>query len=250
MVVATMVTASVGVAIALPIVTIYRAANRVPSTAYERSEIVTFVQPPTRRATPLAAPSLRQSTPASARMRPDERVLNRDTSSLTSNSADAATSAATDEPRSAAGVIGPITVSPAISRTAGVTDKRQTWWAPLAPPLRFPTWRLPPTAEERDSTAREQSRHAAVARDEHRPMPVPMGGSLPLPFLSSGPSRQQRVKDSVVNADNLLRLARLAERARAKRDSLLAATTLAGSAKSVMDARTDSARLPKPEPRP
>jgi len=72
----------------------------------------------------------------------------------------------------------------------------------------------------------------AEARDQHRPVALPLGGaSLPLPFLSRGLSREQRARDSVVNADNLVRLARLAERARAKRDSANAVKALAGPVK-------------------
>jgi hypothetical protein len=87
---------------------------------------------------------------------------------------------------------------------------------------------LAPTNAQRDSAAREQSLRAQAARDEHRPMAVPLGGSLPFTFLSKGPSREQRARDSIINADYLQRLARLAERARRKRDSLLAANNLAG----------------------
>lgn len=99
-----------------------------------------------------------------------------------------------------------------------------------APP---PPWGwLPPTQAERDSTAREQERRVAEGRDQHRPVAIPMGGaSIPLPFLSRGPSREERARDSVINADNLARLARLAERAHAKRDSLKAVKALAGPIK-------------------
>jgi hypothetical protein len=63
------------------------------------------------------------------------------------------------------------------------------------------------------------------------------GASIPLPFLSRGPSREQRARDSVIHADNLTRLTRLAERARAKRDSLLAVKALAGPVKIDSTAR-------------
>ena len=72
----------------------------------------------------------------------------------------------------------------------------------------------------------------AEGRDQHRPSAIPMGGgSIPFPFLSRRPSREERARDSVVHADNLARLARLAERARAKRDSLNAVKALAGPVK-------------------
>ncbi len=44
--------------------------------------------------------------------------------------------------------------------------------------------------------------------------------SIPFPLFSSGPSRKQRVRDSVIDADVRAGLARLAVRAAAKRDSL------------------------------
>ena len=54
MVLAAVVTASAGLAIALPVVTIYRATDRAgyPVTV-ERGEIITFVKPAMRRAMPL-----------------------------------------------------------------------------------------------------------------------------------------------------------------------------------------------------
>ena len=42
------------------------------------------------------------------------------------------------------------------------------------------------------------------------------GGGIPAPLFARGPSRAQRARDSVVHADNLRRLARLAARARAR----------------------------------
>ena len=46
-----------------------------------------------------------------------------------------------------------------------------------------------------------------------------VGVSIPAPVLASGPSRKQRARDSVVHAGNVERLARIFERARARRDS-------------------------------
>ena len=47
-----------------------------------------------------------------------------------------------------------------------------------------------------------------------------LGGSIGLPLFSRGPSRAQRVKDSIIDADVRAGLARLALRVTAKRDSL------------------------------
>jgi hypothetical protein len=48
-----------------------------------------------------------------------------------------------------------------------------------------------------------------------------------MPFGGAVRSRMQRARDSVVNEDFLQRLARLAERVRAKRESTLAARIIA-----------------------
>lgn len=57
-------------------------------------------------------------------------------------------------------------------------------------------------------------------RDQGRPIPLTFGGGgFSLPLFASGPSREQRMRDSVVHHGNLLRLDRIAERARAKRDT-------------------------------
>jgi hypothetical protein len=107
-------------------------------------------------------------------------------------------------------------------------------------------WRvLPPTAEEADSINRDQERRAAAARDDHRPMAIPIGGSIPFPLPTFGHtiSKEQRLRDSIVHADNVQRLARLAERARRRRDSLLAL----GLGKAATDQRLDSATLRRPD---
>jgi hypothetical protein len=99
---------------------------------------------------------------------------------------------------------------------------------------------LPKTQGERDRAGREQARLAAEAHDQHRPMMIPLGGgSVPFHLFSRGPSPEQRKRDSIIDADNLARLARLAERARLKRDSMLAANRLA---------RSDSNRARRAEP--
>jgi hypothetical protein len=48
-----------------------------------------------------------------------------------------------------------------------------------------------------------------------------------MPFGGAARTREQLARDSVVNEDYLQRLARLAERARAKRESTLAARAIA-----------------------
>ena len=253
MVLAAAVTASAAVAIGLPIVTIYRAPHRAAfAVTIEPGEIVTFLKPLPRGAMPVLAPSLSHSPPASPRSKPVERQLNQDTSSLTPARLEATgANPAAEQSSPTASVIGLITLSPAVSRPAGATQATPySVYAQPAKPLPWPR-RVPPTAEELDSAARDQAQRTSAAREEHRPMAIPLGGgSLPLPFLSRGPSREQRRVDSVIHADNLRRLSRLAERARAKRDSLLGANTLAGTAKRHVDARGDSARPPIPEPRP
>jgi len=85
---------------------------------------------------------------------------------------------------------------------------------------------LPPTQAQKDESYRAEAARSARAEDEHRPMPVESMGagiSLPLPLFSSGPSRKQRMRDSVIHQENLIRLRHLEERARAaraKRDSI------------------------------
>jgi hypothetical protein len=82
---------------------------------------------------------------------------------------------------------------------------------------------VPPSQAERDAKAREDAPRWAFARDEHRPVPMTgsgSGGSIRAPFLSSGPSAAERRRDSAIHAGNLLRLQRLADRARARQDSL------------------------------
>ena len=60
-----------------------------------------------------------------------------------------------------------------------------------------------------------------------------------MPLGTAVRSREQRARDSVINEDYLQRLARLVERARAKRESTLAAPTVARRGSS-------PTRTPKP----
>ncbi|HEY2852344.1 MAG TPA: hypothetical protein VGJ18_05825, partial [Gemmatimonadaceae bacterium] len=122
------------------------------------------------------------------------------------------------EPRAAPRALGPYSASAAF--TLGRIDSG------AAPP---PPWRLiPPTQAERDSGGRAEAQRAAAARDDHRPMPIALG-SIPMrmPFGGAVRSREQRARDSLINDDYLRRLARLAERARAKQESTVAARTVA-----------------------
>lgn len=80
---------------------------------------------------------------------------------------------------------------------------------------------LPPTPAQRDSMLRDQSLRGAMARDQGRPAAVAVAaGGFPFPLFSSGPSRAQRRRDSIIHAGNVKRLENLAALARARRDSL------------------------------
>jgi hypothetical protein len=220
------ITVVLAAAVSLPFVTIYRAANGdASSRADVPREVVTFVRPePMAQRVP--ASRTRSVLPSTRRVLPSEKLLNSDTGSagpVKSDKPGSAPGSGTISPGDAAAevrAVGPVARPVGILRPPVIG----------APP---PPWGwLPPTQAERDSTAREQERRVAEGRDQHRPVAIPMGGaSIPVPFLSRGPSREERARDSVINADNLVRLARLAERARAKRDSLNAVKALAGPVK-------------------
>jgi hypothetical protein len=232
------ITTLVAAALSLPIVTIYRAANGDAAfRADEPREVVTFVKPEPR-ARPVTSLRIRSEVVAPPRARPGKPLLDSDTGSagpMRTDKVSDATNARTGSPGDAPP--GPRALGP-VATPVGV----------LRPPVigaPMPPWRwLPPTQEERDSAAREQEHRMAGGRDQHRPAAIPMGGaSIPFPFLSRGPSREERARDSVLHADNLARLARLAERARAKRDSLNAVKALAGPVK------IDSSIRPNERPR-
>jgi len=92
----------------------------------------------------------------------------------------------------------------------------------------FKEWR--PTQADRDAMWREASLRARLARADQRP--VAQGGagggmSIPFPLFSAGPSRKQRERDSIVHAENLRTLERLAALARARQDSQQRSKTLA-----------------------
>jgi hypothetical protein len=70
---------------------------------------------------------------------------------------------------------------------------------------------------ERDDKARQREPPMSM----HASQPELRGGaSISVGFLSSGPSREQRKRDSAIHADNLATLQRLAQRGAQRRDSL------------------------------
>lgn len=80
-----------------------------------------------------------------------------------------------------------------------------------------------PSQEQIDAEQRERERQQANTWEAHRPVAVPVTGggvSVPFPLFAAGPSRAQRRRDSIVNADYVARLARMARFARARLDSL------------------------------
>ena len=243
------VTVIIGFGLSLPIVSVYRVASRgLASPPYHRDERITFVQP---AATRMSAPG-QGRLPATSRVAiPTRRedVLTSDTSSLTRPGAaerrDAGTSTGAHnfEFTPVPTVVGPTAAPVGFSRATILTKtQRDSALSQLAQSIPAFPW-LPPTKEELDSSARALSQRAAEARGQHRPLAIPLGGvSVTLPF---GPSREQRRRDSIINADNLRRLARLAERARAKHDSILRANALAALGRDTTHPRNDSSRLRK-----
>jgi len=74
-----------------------------------------------------------------------------------------------------------------------------------------------PSQAERD----EKARGSEPPMSMHASQPEIRGGiGIPFPFLSSGPSAEQRKRDSAIHADNLAILQRLAQRVVQRRDSL------------------------------
>jgi hypothetical protein len=223
MALAVVMTTAGGVAIALPLVT----ANRVPDAGLasdESGEIITYIQPV--KEAPARPNTTSQSVYASRAVRalaPSEPA--RDTSSLPVSGVTATIIA--DTVAHTAGNVAPTVARPLGAFPAFVAFNPSYWsatYTPLLDPADFLRPR-PLTAAQRDSIEREKDRLAQQSHGEHRSMAMPLGGvSLPvgLPMFTHVPSREERLRDSIVNADNLERLARLAARARAKHDSLLA----------------------------
>jgi hypothetical protein len=77
-----------------------------------------------------------------------------------------------------------------------------------------------PTLAEVDSSYRAEALRQWWWRQQGRPVPIEGGvGTVSLPVFSRGPSRAQRLRDSIVHDANLLRLSRLADRAWARSES-------------------------------
>ena len=82
-------------------------------------------------------------------------------------------------------------------------------------------WRLVPQDERTGHISEEERR----MREQRLYEPADVAGrggmlNVGVGFLGRGPSREQRRRDSILHHENLLRLARLAERAKAVRDSM------------------------------
>ena len=110
------------------------------------------------------------------------------------------------------------------------TEQRDSAYRELATGIRLAP-RLEPTKEQRDSIGRETARRFAEAKDQQRPVAIPLGAiggaTITTGWLGRGPSREQRRRDSIVHHDNLLRLQRLADRVRVKQDSIRRADSIA-----------------------
>ena len=134
--------------------------------------------------------------------------------------------------RAPAGIVSPVrAVRPLMSRSTTLDAVgRDSVWAEVRSSI--PIWaiRRRRGQPEVDSLLRLETFRQEAWRG--RPMPVSgiygslkyetvnmSGGGMSLPLFARGPSRAQRARDSVIHADNLERLARLAARARAKVDS-------------------------------
>lgn len=222
--VAATLTTCAALAIVAPAVRIYRAAaeNRTAPATDDRVERVTLVLPSAAHVSRERRTDIGRFTtmPASPTFPPSGA----DMSSLITTRVEAsarvqpATLPLSSDSIGAPRALGPYSASAAV--TLGRIDSG------AAPP---PPWRwLPPTQAQRDSAGRVEAQRAADARSDHRAMPIALG-SIPLrmPFGGAVRSPDQRARDSVVNEDYLRRLARLAERARAKRESTLAARSIA-----------------------
>jgi len=222
--VAATLTACAGVALLLPAVRVYRVGEQTTGPATdERVEAITFVLPTAVQVSKGRQTRFARSTATAASLTPSSSST--DTSFLITTRVEASasveqrgTNSLSSESKAAPRALGPYSASVAV--TLGRIDSG------AAPP---PPWHwLPPTQAERDSAGRAEAQRATDARDDHRPMPIALG-SIPMrmPFGGAVRSREQRARDSVVNAEYLQRLARLAERARAKRESTLVARAIA-----------------------
>lgn len=83
-----------------------------------------------------------------------------------------------------------------------------------------------PFKEEHEEAMREISRRAHADRPAVTSSPA--GGSIPLPIFSRGPSRAERARAEKAFEESLVLLERLQLRARARRDSVAHADSMAG----------------------
>lgn len=229
--IASALTAAGVVGISLPLVHAYRAAqNSSAKSAVDPGEVVSFVVPAARTMTQARTRS-DTTTRARSLVRRQAPLPSIEASPSAPLQYDSVAVGGVDESvrRDSVTVAAPTArvVGPVMSRS-GVSRS----FIPSAPiPL---PWTRALTQEELDVAHREEDRRLAADRAEHRPSARPLGGiGVPLPMFSRGPSPKQRLQDSIVNADNARRLARLADRAKAKRDSLRHADSLALLAKAI-----------------
>jgi hypothetical protein len=251
---ATGLTVAASIAIALPLSRRRSQKVGAPNVASAQpTEFVAFIQPlihvPAGSSrTPVGRASVSHTRPR------DNGSPDADTGSVApvrvdprpvvDTAAAATTNAVTPSSRAIGPVAGPAGFSKVMNLSDAARDslnKAQAEW------LRKRLLNFELTPEQKDSAGRQQAQQALAARDDHRPLAIPLG-SIPLrmPFGGRVKSREQQRGDSVVNADYLQRLARLAERARAKRDSTMRATL---AAKRDTDDRRDSlTRFGRPRP--
>lgn len=216
--------------------------GRRAASAYE---IVTLVFPglPTRHASSRPQNPARASAAAAARaptyVRPDPTPSTRDdaptrlgaSEAIARDSHRVAENPVASERSASRAIAGPVFAPSALFRTSTWTARqRDSALSQLSNDIPRLAAKLRPTQEERDAKGREQAAAWAKARDEGRLVPstIAAGGiSLPFPLLSGGPSREQRRRDSIVHHDNVLRLERLAQRVKAKKDSTRIADSIA-----------------------
>ena len=245
-------TVAASVAIALPLARHHPSDDRPTLLTTQPRESIEFVQPTALLATESSGAEINRHS-LSHRPTHENKLPNGDTSSvgpvrIRPTPVDTVAAPASGAVAPTSGAIGPVAAPSAFSKVMNLSDaardslnKAQAQW------LRKRLLNFELTPEQKDSAGREQGQRAVAARDDHRPLAIPLG-SVPLrmPFGGGVKSREQQRKDSVVRADNLQRLARLAERARAKRDSTMRATL---AAKRDTDDRRDSlTRLGRPRP--
>ena len=104
-----------------------------------------------------------------------------------------------------------------------------------------------PSQEQIDAELRERERQQANTWEAHRPVALPLTGggvSVPFPLFAAGPSRAQRRRDSIVNADYVARLARMMKFARARLDSLCRVDSVARASAQCRELRMHPDSMP------